>query len=223
MFENRFCYRCVSTRMRYLVTAALIVTGLSLPAAAQSVTIAGRVVAGDSDDPVANARVSLTGAGRDGAVHLTDADGRFAFSAASGPHLLVITKPGFARAEVAPDRARATEIRLQRGAVISGRIMDEFGDPVIHARVSAETVPSGSANTVTLASADTDDRGEYRLAGLPAGEFIVAVITMNPGASPFERTHRTSLASTSRSLERQPHESRAKCSTPAASRRRAEP
>jgi hypothetical protein len=71
--------------------------------------------------------------------------------------------------------------------VISGRVVDDFGDPVIDARVAAETVSSGSANAVALASADTDDRGEYRLAGLPARAFVVTVVTMNPGTTPFQR------------------------------------
>jgi hypothetical protein len=125
---------------------------LALRAGAQSTSIAGRVVAGDSGDPVPNARVTLTGASQDVAVHLTDADGHFTFSASSGPHRLVVSKPGYARAEVTMNRARATEISLHRGAVIPGRVVDEFGDAVIESRVSAEAVSSGSPNAATLAS-----------------------------------------------------------------------
>jgi hypothetical protein len=149
---SRALSRGVSSRMRCFAAAALVLSTLALRAGAQSTSIAGRVVAGDSGDPVPNARVTLTGASQDVAVHLTDADGHFTFSASSGPHRLVVSKPGYARAEVTMNRARATEISLHRGAVIAGRVVDEFGDAVIESRVSAEAVSSGSPNAATLAS-----------------------------------------------------------------------
>ena len=77
--------------------------------------------------------------------------------------------------------------------VVSGRVTDEFADPVIGARVSVEVVPSrdatpspgGSTGARTLerphvlAAAATDDRGEYRLAGVAPCECVVAVIRIS--------------------------------------------
>ena len=59
-------------------------------------------------------------------------------------------------------------IRLARGAAISGRIVDEDGDPVIEAGVSAGRLArSGNGlKMVPLKSTTTDDLGEYRLIAL---------------------------------------------------------
>jgi protocatechuate 3,4-dioxygenase beta subunit len=70
-----------------------------------------------------------------------------------------------------------------RTGVVSGRVTDEFGDPVIGARVSAETPGARDGRTVLrdaiLAATSTDDRGEYRLAGVPPGDCVVAVIRIS--------------------------------------------
>ena len=77
-----------------------------------------------------------------------------------------------------------------RSSVVTGRVVDQFGDPVINARVVAEAAPVGDAPPApteraapsiapgprTLAATFTDDRGEYRLAGLAAGDYAIAVM-----------------------------------------------
>ncbi len=80
----------------------------------------------------------------------------------------------------------AVQIRLRRGAVVSGRVVDEFGDPVLAAHVAAQIVSTGSETLTTAATADTDDLGEYRLAGLPAGTFVVTFVTLSPRSTPFQ-------------------------------------
>ena len=92
---------------------------------------------------------------------LSDRDGRFSLPAPEGRHSIVATKTRFAPAQVTTVAGAApVEIRLRRGGAISGRIIDELGDPVIATRVTVETETGTSAGT-TL----TDDRGEYRSAG----------------------------------------------------------
>ncbi len=151
--------------------------------ATQVVAITGRVVADDTGAAIPNARVSLTttAPALGTPVVLTDADGRFALAAPSGRRSVIASKSGYATGEVASAGEQAIEIRLRRGAAISGRVVDEFGDPVPGTRVVAQTVSGSSTPTVaTVAAADTDDRGEYRLAMLPAGTFAVAALTI-PG------------------------------------------
>ena len=66
-------------------------------------------------------------------------------------------------------------VALPRGAVITGRVTDENGDPL--ARVQVYTLlfsgggPRGfrSGNTVS-----TDDLGQFRLFGMPPGDYVVA-------------------------------------------------
>src|SRR5207302_6959702 len=52
-----------------------------------------------------------------------------------------------------------------RGA-ISGHVTDQWGDPVIGARVAAEVRMGPDASRV-VSVAETDDRGEYRISRLP--------------------------------------------------------
>jgi protocatechuate 3,4-dioxygenase beta subunit len=143
------------------------------------IVISGRVVADDSGDPVRNARVAVTGP-QPAPVVLTGPDGRFTFTVPSGGRYIVAaSKTGYARREATPAvDGQAIEIRLRRSAAISGRVLDELGDPVISARVAAQTPQQSSAgNAAAVATTDTDDRGEYRLAGLPAGSYVVSVTT----------------------------------------------
>ena len=68
---------------------------------------------------------------------------------------------------------RAT-VRLMRGAVITGRVTDENGDPL--ARVQVFTVmylPGSTRGTRTGGSAQTDDLGQFRMFGLTPGEYVV--------------------------------------------------
>src|SRR2546423_1809774 len=70
-------------------------------------------------------------------------------------------------------------ISLPRGAVITGRVTDEFGDPAPSVSVSLmrlqfqqgqqRLVPAGAGGFP-----GTNDIGEYRIFGLPPGQYYVA-------------------------------------------------
>ena len=65
-------------------------------------------------------------------------------------------------------------IRVWRPGVIAGTLRDERGDSVIGAPVRAMRRESRSgAGLVATAATTTDDRGQYRLAPLPPGAYVV--------------------------------------------------
>src|SRR5580658_1189884 len=104
---------------------------------APAATITGRVIAERSGDPIPNARVTLSPESLALPVVLTDADGRFSLAAPAGVHSVAVRKGGYARDDATPSvPGRAVEIRLKRGAAISGQVLDELGDPVIAVRVT---------------------------------------------------------------------------------------
>src|SRR3989441_9344292 len=76
----------------------------------------------------------------------------------------------------AESAAFSAEVRLPRSAAISGRILDDLGNPIELAQVSAERVirTDGRVGAMTMAITTTDDLGEYRLGGLPEGHFVVS-------------------------------------------------
>jgi len=71
--------------------------------------------------------------------------------------------------------AWAVQAQRPSGGVIAGRVTDEFGDPVIEARVWVESAGVAAPRPRPSTLTTTDDRGEYRVAGLVPGDYIVAV------------------------------------------------
>jgi len=148
----------------------------------QTRTVSGRVVADETGDPIANARVSVSATGPGAPVVLTDREGRFTLTAPPSRVTVVANKSGYGRHEAILGAAdRSIEIRLQRGAAISGRVVDEFGDPIWQARVVIEKTSAPADSNASEASTETDDRGEYRLGSLPSGTFRVAAVTVGMG------------------------------------------
>ena len=70
------------------------------------------------------------------------------------------------------------DFRLSRGGAISGRVVDEFGDPLAGANVSAlrlQSSPDGARTVRTGTGVPSDDNGSYRIYGLPPGQYYVSV------------------------------------------------
>ncbi len=121
---------------------------------------------------------------------LTDDEGRFAVTAlAAGQYTVTVSKPGYLKTGSTnpiqlTDAAAVddVEIRVSRSAAISGRVVDDLGDPVVGTTVIAEEAgrglvaqtARGSSNVAPAGRAQTDDLGEYRIGGLPAGSFLVS-------------------------------------------------
>jgi protocatechuate 3,4-dioxygenase beta subunit len=68
-------------------------------------------------------------------------------------------------------------IRLQAAAVVRGRVTDEDGDPLPNAQLAVlrQTFASGRSKWEQAGAERTNDLGEYRIAGLPAGNYYVSV------------------------------------------------
>jgi hypothetical protein len=189
-----------------LVLSAALVDAQSLPPDASSLPTAtgnvrGRITAVDADNPIRNARVSLIGDAFVAPV-LTDVEGRFAVtSVPAGRYAVSAMKTGYAtetyrakgpqqasRIEVAPgETIEGIDIRLARSAAITGRVLDDLGQPLPLVTIVAERIvrSGGRVEFMKESSAETDDTGVYRVPGLPAGEFVVATaggrLAFNPG------------------------------------------
>jgi hypothetical protein len=68
-------------------------------------------------------------------------------------------------------------IRLQAAAVVRGRVTDEDGDPLPNVQVAVlrQTFVSGRSRLEQAGAERTNDLGEYRVAGLAAGNYYVSV------------------------------------------------
>jgi carboxypeptidase family protein len=154
---------------------ALIVPASVAMAQPSAVLFRGRVVDAANDRPLRRAIVSVWQPSDDRTRPvLTDEDGRFVIELPEPTSAIVITKAGYASTVIERDRRtpRDLEVRLARGAVMSGRVVEQ-GLPAIGARVVARPLEDTSATAPTY-QAETDDLGEYRIGGLPAGRYTVA-------------------------------------------------
>ena len=70
------------------------------------------------------------------------------------------------------------DFRLSRGGAIAGRVLDEFGEPLAGANVTAlriQNTAQGVRTTRTGTSVPSDDNGAYRIYNLPPGQYYVSV------------------------------------------------
>jgi protocatechuate 3,4-dioxygenase beta subunit len=76
---------------------------------------------------------------------------------------------------------------LPRGGVITGRITDEYGEPAAETSVQAMAFRrmGGRRRLTPMGQASTNDLGQYRIYGLPPGEYYIAAGAMG-GAAPTE-------------------------------------
>jgi len=144
--------------------------------------------------PVRRAIVRLSSADLRGSREAaTDDLGRFVFTELpAGRFTLTATKPGYLAMAygakrfqgagtpvtlAAAQRELGLKMSLPRGGVITGTIRDAAGRPIANAGVDVlQRTTAAGVVTLTRSGGDvTDDRGAYRVFGLPAGTFIVVV------------------------------------------------
>ncbi len=181
----------------FSVTAAILVTG-SFGLAQQGVdsavkaggtrSVRGRVV-GDGGKPVAGARVRAAfiqsaGSFVSDVEAISDIEGAFEMREfPAGVATLRIVAPSLVVVDGIPGNGvRAGDvltIRMARGASIAGRVVDEEGKPLTGLHVTPELVldergVQPASGDVPYSGGLVDDRGEYRLFGLVAGNYVVS-------------------------------------------------
>lgn len=158
--------------------------------------IRGRVVAGDSGQPLRRVQVRATSAGaRDVHMASTDADGKYELKdLPAGRYRLSATKGGFVSLAYGQSRpfeagkpleiadrqiVDKVDFALPRGGVIAGRVTDEFGEPIVDVRVMAmrDSYARGRRQlNVSGRQVTTNDLGEYRIFDLAPGQYVVAAM-----------------------------------------------
>jgi len=188
--------------------------------------ISGTIVTDEENpQPVRRAEVLAIVAGGSPRTTYTDATGRFAFTnLPTGRYTIEANKPGFVRMAYGARRhdrpgtpvmlsdtqpTQTLSMRMARGSVITGRIVDEFSQPAQGARVRAQLVRTVNGvrtlSEVPIAGAifgeAADDRGVYRLYGLPAGDYVISATPRNSGMGDIRRMSESEMRAAEQAVQ----------------------
>ncbi len=151
-------------------------------------TITGRVIT-DDGQPLGTAQVSINPVGvsisfPNRPLVSIDAQGNFHTSnLAPGSYTVSASAPGYLRAEMSPASLEfgryqpgdSITITMKKGGVITGQVTDERGQPVVAASVRAIIKRLEGQYGGGISGGETDDRGVYRIFGLPPGTYLIVV------------------------------------------------
>src|SRR5688572_28060912 len=160
----------------------------------QNASVTGRVVHALSGQPIRKASVQLARAAERGprnapASVLTNAEGVFRLEdVPAGAYRLSASRTGFVRGLYLNDVRAYTltvgegavaniKIALMPAAVVAGTVLDQDGDPVEEATVQVlrSTYRHRKRIWNPVHSTNTNDLGEYRMAGVAPGRYVVGV------------------------------------------------
>jgi hypothetical protein len=194
LFDCTQQHRCWEAALLVILLSSISVLGQTSPPPATNTStqrtkigsITGRVI-NESGQPLANVSVTVraVGSSRSEEIVTTDNEGRFEVAGIEGVNYQVYAwftaYAPVLRDDNAPASYRIGEsVRLvmTKGGVITGTVTTQNGDPVVGVRVRARM--TGNRNRLPFPYGEipfertTDDRGVYRIYGLPAGTYMVS-------------------------------------------------
>lgn len=175
-------------------------------------TITGRVIFADTGRPARRVNVQLllnlsqypvrtTPTNQRGEFRFTEVAAGSYFVIAESPGIIsprssfTITEFGIHSYNTEAEHTRVTvdgkntsrcEVRAVRAGTIKGTITYVDKEPVVNARLVLFRLQGGVATLFFSEPAFTNDRGMYRIDGLPAGEYVVGVVTGTTSAHKVE-------------------------------------
>jgi Carboxypeptidase regulatory-like domain len=166
------------------------------PGALGAAVIRGRVTSAATRQPLHRVRVTLNTSEPNPPSSVTDTSGRFELTKVpAGTYTLSASRNGYLTIQYGQRRPRepgrtfeiksgdvldGVELALYRGGVLSGRVLDEDGNPAPGVRVEAIEVRYIRGRRVPVPARvlfATNDAGEYRLSGLDPGNYQIRAST----------------------------------------------
>jgi hypothetical protein len=164
-------------------------------------TLRGHVVAADTGQPLRKAQVRVVaGEMRENRMATTDADGRYEFKLLpAGRYSISASKGSYVGLQYGQQRpfepgkpleildgqtVEKVDFALPRGGVITGRILDEFGEPMADAQVAAQRYQNFNGRRRLMPAgrpAMTNDIGEFRLFAIPPGQYYLSATLRSMG------------------------------------------
>src|ERR1700682_2095208 len=179
-----------SLALAFFILSALVFASAQEPVPAAHASIAGTVVKEPGSQSLKKVLVQVVAENqKEGGNYTasTDADGHFHIeNVVPGRYRIFIERTGFVGVNEHGLKSEVNVFTVQAGqavedllfrmlptAVISGRIPDEDGDPMSGVRVVAQKKKPGKSTRESVGTEATNDLGEYRLAGLFPGQYLI--------------------------------------------------
>jgi hypothetical protein len=156
-------------------------------------SLAGQIVSDEATPrPIGRAVVTVKGSSIEDRSAITTDDGHFQFLAVpEGRFTVTAAKPAYLETSygarkaggpgtsiaLARDERVNITIRLAFGGVLAGTVRNRANEPVPGVSIDARLVQSGGETLKFAGRGQTDDRGMYRIFGLPAGDYVVVATT----------------------------------------------
>src|SRR3989440_9881660 len=164
--------------------------------------IRGRVVAADTGQPLRKAQVRIFAPEiRENRLATADADGKYEFkevkagrynvTASKGSYVALQYgqtrpfEPGKPLEILANQTIEKVDFALPRGGIVTGRVLDEFGEPLPDTMVSVQRYQNFNGQRRLAPDgrpATTNDIGEFRLFAIPPGQYYLSA-TLRPMGS----------------------------------------
>jgi protocatechuate 3,4-dioxygenase beta subunit len=153
----------------------------------------GHVTGAETGKPLRRAQVRITaGEIRENRLTTTDENGTFEFTEVrAGRYNIEASKGGYVAAAFGQQRptdvgrplqildnqtVERLDFALAPGCIVTGRIVDEYGEPMSRVTIAAQryVFAQGQRRLVSTGrSVSTDDLGEFRLFGVPPGQYYL--------------------------------------------------
>jgi hypothetical protein len=197
-------YALVVSLLAAIIVSAQTPVQSTLPATA---SISGQIKIGEA--PARGVSVALTSADRRPDAQsnaqarvTTDADGRYKFAnLAAGDYRVTVLSPGyivFGNSELVRSGQQITlkdgeaieriDFTMTRGGVITGKVTSNTNRPLIGEPITITAIDEAGkqvqVNAPEGVSFRTDDRGNYRVYGLPPGKYLVSAGRGNAQGGP---------------------------------------
>jgi carboxypeptidase family protein len=182
------------------------------PVTPGTATLRGHIFAADSGQPLRKAQVRIfAGEIRENRMATTDQNGAYEFKEVrAGRYTVSASKGSYVSISYGQQRptdaskpleildnqlVERLDLSLPRGSIVTGRILDEFGEPAPEIQVALQRYmfTQGQRRLVPFGRmATTNDIGEFRLFGIPPGQYYISAtwrnLNMAPNANPNDRT-----------------------------------
>jgi Carboxypeptidase regulatory-like domain len=184
-----------SLALAFFIFSAFVLASAqeAAPSVHTTSSIAGTVIKEPGSQPLKKVLVQVVAENQKEGGNYTassDADGHFHIeNVVPGRYRIFIERTGFVGVNGHGLKSDTNVFTVQAGqsvedlvfrmlptAVISGRITDEDGDPMSGVRVVAQKKKPGKSTRESVGTEATNDLGEYRLAGLFAGQYWIVAM-----------------------------------------------